>query len=77
MKKKIAVYKEGLVLRRQNIEQAKLSLAKEEAELEKLKNEEKILKGLVQQLKGNVALSFFPLFLSHPVLIVDAIFMLF
>lgn len=53
LKKKIAVYQEGLVLRRQNIEQAKLSLTKEEAELAKLKNEEKILKGLVLQLKDH------------------------
>lgn len=52
LKKKITTYQEGIALRRQEIEQAKLSLAKDEAELSKLKNEEKILKGLVQQLRG-------------------------
>ncbi|KAB1227720.1 Glucosidase 2 subunit beta [Morella rubra] len=51
LKKKITTYQEGIALRRQEIEQAKLSLAKDEAELSKLKNEEKILKGLVQQLR--------------------------
>lgn len=54
LKKKIATYQEGVVLRKKEIEQAKLSLANDEAELSKLKNEEKILKGLVQQLKGMV-----------------------
>lgn len=39
-------------MRRREIEQAKLAIAREEAELSKLKDEEKILKGLVQQLKG-------------------------
>lgn len=52
--KKIATYQEGVVLRKQEVEQAKLGLAKDEAELSKLKGEEKILKGLVQQLKGMV-----------------------
>ncbi|XP_058199445.1 glucosidase 2 subunit beta [Rhododendron vialii] len=51
LKKKIATYQEGVTLRKHEIEQAKLALAKDEAELSKLKNEEKILKGLVQQLK--------------------------
>lgn len=51
LKKKIATYQEGVVLRRKEIEQAKQNLVKDEAELSKLKNEEKILKGLVQQLK--------------------------
>ncbi|KAH7560352.1 hypothetical protein JRO89_XS10G0003900 [Xanthoceras sorbifolium] len=49
--KKIATFKEGVHIRKQQIEQAKLSLANEEAELSKLKDEEKILKGLVEQLK--------------------------
>lgn len=49
--KKITTYQEGVVLRKQEVEQAKLGLAKDEAELSKLKGEEKILKGLVQQLK--------------------------
>ncbi|KAG5544128.1 hypothetical protein RHGRI_016769 [Rhododendron griersonianum] len=52
LKKKIATYQEGVTLRKHEIEQAKLALAKDEAELSKLKNEEKILKGLVQQFKG-------------------------
>ncbi|RVX12977.1 Glucosidase 2 subunit beta [Vitis vinifera] len=52
LKKKIVTYKEGVTLRKQQIEQAKLAIAKEEEELSKLKSEEKILKGLVQQLKG-------------------------
>lgn len=49
--KKIATYQEGVTLRKQDIEQAKLAIAKDETELSKLKNEEKILRGLVQQLK--------------------------
>ncbi|PSR90279.1 Glucosidase 2 subunit beta like [Actinidia chinensis var. chinensis] len=51
LKKKIATYQEGVTLRKKEIEQAKLTIAKDEAELSKLKNEEKILKELVQQLK--------------------------
>ncbi|XP_059430441.1 glucosidase 2 subunit beta [Corylus avellana] len=51
LKKKIATYQEGVTLRKQEVERAKLGLAKDEAELSKLKDEEKILKGLVQQLK--------------------------
>ncbi|KAG2675308.1 hypothetical protein I3843_13G156400 [Carya illinoinensis] len=51
LKKKIATYQEGAALREHEIEQAKLALTKDEAELTKLKDEEKILKGLVQQLK--------------------------
>ena len=39
-------------MRKKEIEQAKQNLVKDEAELSNLKNEEKILKGLVQQLKG-------------------------
>lgn len=52
LKKKIETYNQGLVIRRKEIEQAKVGLEKDEAELKKLKSEEKILKGLVQQLKG-------------------------
>lgn len=52
LRNKIATYKEGVTIRKQEVEQAKLAFAKDEAELTKLKNEEKILKGLVQQLKG-------------------------
>ncbi|GLT39395.1 hypothetical protein SLA2020_135880 [Shorea laevis] len=51
LKKKIATYQEGVTLRKQEIEQARIAIAKDEAELTKLKNEEKILKPLVQQLK--------------------------
>ncbi|XP_002523398.2 glucosidase 2 subunit beta [Ricinus communis] len=51
LKKKIATYKEGVALRNQEVEKAKQSIAKDEAELSKLRNEEKILKGLVEQLK--------------------------
>lgn len=52
LKKKIETYTQGLVIRRKEIEQAKVGLEKDEAELKKLKSDEKILKGLVQQLKG-------------------------
>ncbi|RZC79110.1 hypothetical protein C5167_003333 [Papaver somniferum] len=54
LQKKIATYKEGVTIRNQEIEQAKQGISKGEAELAKLKSEEKILKGLVQQLKGGV-----------------------
>ncbi|XP_021279250.1 glucosidase 2 subunit beta-like [Herrania umbratica] len=49
--KKISTYKEGVTLRKLEIEQAKIAIAKNEAELTKLKDEVKILKGLVQELK--------------------------
>ncbi|KFK27191.1 hypothetical protein AALP_AA8G347700 [Arabis alpina] len=51
LKKKIETYNQGLVIRRKEIEQAKVGLEKDEVELKKLKSEEKILKGLVNQLK--------------------------
>ncbi|GAV76388.1 PRKCSH-like domain-containing protein/PRKCSH_1 domain-containing protein [Cephalotus follicularis] len=51
LKNKIAVYQEGIALRKQEVEKAKVAVVKDEAELSKLQNEEKILKGLVQQLK--------------------------
>ncbi|GLT26966.1 hypothetical protein SLA2020_020000 [Shorea laevis] len=51
LKKKIATYQEGVTLRKQEIEHARMAMAKDEAELKKLKNVEKILNGLVQQLK--------------------------
>ncbi|GMY16081.1 glucosidase 2 subunit beta [Fagus crenata] len=51
LKKKIATYQEGVTLRKQDVQQAKVALAKDEAELSKLKDDEKILKGLVEQLK--------------------------
>ena len=56
LKKKITTYSEGVTLRRKEIEQSKLAAEKDAAELTKLKNEEKILKGLVQQLQGNLFL---------------------
>ncbi|KAG8371778.1 hypothetical protein BUALT_Bualt13G0123600 [Buddleja alternifolia] len=51
LRKKIATYQEGVTIRMQEIKQAKVSIAKEEGELSKLKDEEKILKSLVEQLK--------------------------
>ncbi|KAJ4838203.1 hypothetical protein Tsubulata_029612 [Turnera subulata] len=51
LKKKIDTYKQGVTLRRKDVEQAKSAIAKVEAELTKLKHEESILKPLVQQLK--------------------------
>ncbi|KAL1540922.1 glucosidase 2 subunit beta-like [Salvia divinorum] len=51
LKKKIATYQEGVTIRRQEIEKAKLTISKEESELQKLKEEEKILNGLVEKLK--------------------------
>ncbi|GLT82465.1 hypothetical protein SLE2022_008330 [Rubroshorea leprosula] len=51
LKKKIATYQEGVTLRKQEIEQTRMAMAKDEAELKKLKNEEKLLNGLIQQLK--------------------------
>ncbi|KAI3461917.1 hypothetical protein Pfo_018580 [Paulownia fortunei] len=51
LRKKIATYQEGVTIRRQEIEQAKLAIAKEEGALLKLKDEEKILKPLVEKLK--------------------------
>ncbi|KAL4384547.1 hypothetical protein GQ457_15G029210 [Hibiscus cannabinus] len=49
--KKISTFMEGVTLREQEIELAKVGLAKDEAELAKLKDEEKLLKGIVEQLK--------------------------
>ncbi|XP_016464222.1 glucosidase 2 subunit beta [Nicotiana tabacum] len=51
LNKKIATYQEGVTLRKKEVEEAKLAIAKEETELSKLKNEKKILKELVEQLK--------------------------
>ncbi|CAJ1939710.1 unnamed protein product [Sphenostylis stenocarpa] len=53
LKKKIATYQEGVKLRKQEIEQAKVAIEKDEAELSKLKKEESILKGIVKQLKDH------------------------
>lgn len=51
LKKKIATFQEGITIRKKEIEEAKLAIAKEEAEISKLKNEEKILKERVEQLR--------------------------
>ncbi|KAF6147731.1 hypothetical protein GIB67_006704 [Kingdonia uniflora] len=50
LKKRISTFQEGVSIRKKEVQQAKEAIAKDEAELIKLKNEEKILKGLVQQL---------------------------
>ncbi|KAH7532252.1 hypothetical protein FEM48_Zijuj04G0000200 [Ziziphus jujuba var. spinosa] len=55
LKRKIATYQEGVAIRKQEVKQAKEAMAKDEVELSKLQKEEKILKGLVQQLKGCTA----------------------
>lgn len=57
LQKKIDMYKEGVTIRKKEVEQAKQAIAKDKAELTKLKNEEKILTGLVKQLKGNALTS--------------------
>ncbi|KAK9062474.1 hypothetical protein SSX86_019660 [Deinandra increscens subsp. villosa] len=51
LRKKIAAFREGLTIRKNEVERAKLAAAKDEEELSRLKKEENILKGLVQQLK--------------------------
>nr|GMD21579.1 glucosidase 2 subunit beta isoform X1 [Ipomoea batatas] len=51
LKKRIAIFQEGVIIRKKEIEQAKLAILKEEAELAKLTKEEKILKDIVEQLK--------------------------
>lgn len=51
LKKKIATYLEGVTLRKQEVEQAKVAQMNDEAELSKLKNEQSVLKEIVQQLK--------------------------
>ncbi|XP_048139742.1 glucosidase 2 subunit beta-like isoform X2 [Rhodamnia argentea] len=51
LKKKIAVYQEGVAIRRQEMEKAKAAVAKDKEELSKLKSEEKVLKLQFEQLK--------------------------
>uniref|UniRef100_A0A0D9UZM4 Glucosidase 2 subunit beta n=1 Tax=Leersia perrieri TaxID=77586 RepID=A0A0D9UZM4_9ORYZ len=51
LKKKVATYKSGVVIRNQEVQKAKAAIAKDKAELAKLKGEEKILQGLVDKLK--------------------------
>ncbi|KAK7368317.1 hypothetical protein VNO80_10342 [Phaseolus coccineus] len=53
LEKKIATYQEGVKLRKQEIEQAKVAIEKDEAELSKLKKEESVLKVIVKQLKDH------------------------
>lgn len=52
LKEKIATYQQGVTIRKHETEEAKISAAKDEAELSKLKSEEKVLKGIVEHLKG-------------------------
>ncbi|RWW67148.1 hypothetical protein BHE74_00025429 [Ensete ventricosum] len=56
LKKKIATHQDGLVIRKREVEKAKQAFAKDEEELSKLKSEEKILKGLVDKLRGAIPL---------------------
>ena len=49
---RIAIFREGVDVRKHEVEQAKISAARDEAELSNLKSEEKVLKGIVRQLKG-------------------------
>lgn len=56
LKRKIVTYEEGILLRKQEVEEAQLALARDEAELSKLSKEESMLKGIVQQLKGIASL---------------------
>ncbi|XP_023533400.1 glucosidase 2 subunit beta isoform X3 [Cucurbita pepo subsp. pepo] len=51
LKKKIATLEEGFKIRKVEVEHAKVAITKDEAELLKLQNEEKVLKGLVEQLQ--------------------------
>ncbi|OWM69297.1 glucosidase 2 subunit beta-like [Punica granatum] len=51
LRKKIATYQEGVVIRKHEVEQARVALVKDEEELATLKNEEKTLKELVERLK--------------------------
>ncbi|EPS65106.1 hypothetical protein M569_09673, partial [Genlisea aurea] len=51
LKKKITTCREGASIRKHEIEQAKVAIEKDEAELTKLENDEKILKALVETLR--------------------------
>ncbi|KAJ6845736.1 glucosidase 2 subunit beta [Iris pallida] len=51
LKKKIQTYQQGVILRKQEIERGKEAFGKDEAELSRLKSEEKILNDLVDKLK--------------------------
>jgi len=56
LNKKINTYQEGVTVRKREIEMAKQAFAKDEEDLSKLKSEEKILKDLVDKLKGATSL---------------------
>ena len=62
LKKRISTFEEGVKIRKLDVEHAKKAIIKDEAELLELKNEEKVLKGLVEQLKGLVIHTFMLLF---------------
>ncbi|CAH9122508.1 unnamed protein product [Cuscuta epithymum] len=51
LKKRITIYQKGVIIRKSEVEKAKLEILKEEAELVKLTKEEKILKEIVEQLR--------------------------
>ncbi|KAJ6810652.1 glucosidase 2 subunit beta [Iris pallida] len=53
LKRKIQTYQEGVTIRKQEVEQGKQAFAKDEADLSRLKSEEKILKDLVDKLKDH------------------------
>ncbi|KAI3523539.1 hypothetical protein L1887_01738 [Cichorium endivia] len=50
---KIVIYEEGVAIRNNEVEQAKISLEKDKENLLKLKNEEKVFKRIVQHLKDH------------------------
>lgn len=50
---KIVIYEEGVSIRNNEVEQAKISLEKDKENLSKLKNEEKVFKRIVQHLKDH------------------------
>ena len=52
LEKKITTYQAGISLRKIEVEKAKKSFQEDEAEVLKLKAEAKVLKGIVEQLKG-------------------------
>ncbi|KAJ6798531.1 glucosidase 2 subunit beta [Iris pallida] len=53
LKKKIQTYQEGVIIRKQEVEHGNQAFAKDEADLSRLKSEEKILKDLVDKLKDH------------------------
>ncbi|CAI0384642.1 unnamed protein product [Linum tenue] len=55
LQKLIDMYREGVTIRKREVEQAKEAISKDKAELSVLKAEEKSLDKLVNQLKGNLS----------------------